>query len=569
MSIQSLGGAIGESLGSSLTVRMSGAAGGWSALSLKPVSSGRITSMFQTMVPTGYTKLQEERLAMVDLGAKPEAASLQNGYRPETSHIEGRRVLDRASRSSLSLSDCGDGGYSETEPMLAERRLSGEEADGEEEEDEEEGLGSDGQNLPKESPLAMALQILVPFLLAGFGTVSAGMVLDIVQHWEAFQYITEIFILVPALLGLKGNLEMTLASRLSTAVNVGKMDSPIEKWNLIIGNLALKQVQATVVGFLAAVAAVVLGWIPEGKFQMSHAVLLCSSSVATAFIASLLQGIIMVGVIVGSKKTGINPDNVATPIAASFGDLITLAILAWISQGLYKCLDSYPYVSSLVCAFFMCLTPLWMVISSKHPASRTLLYSGWEPVITAMVISSIGGLILDKTVSDPNLAGIVVYTPVINGIGGNLVAIQSSRISTHLHFHCAPGEVPDEAKGCYYPCRTFCGTGANHRSAQVLLLLVIPGHLIFLYTIHLMKSGHTTLTPIFMSVYLAAAMLQVLLLLCIADWMVHSMWRSGKDPDSFSIPYLTALGDLLGTALLALSFHFLWLIGDQDSDVGD
>ncbi len=49
--------------------------------------------------------------------------------------------------------------------------------------------------------------------------------------------------------------------------------------------------------------------------------------------------------------------------------------------------DSYPYVSSLVCAFFMCLTPLWIVISSKHPASRTLLYSGWEPVITAMVIS--------------------------------------------------------------------------------------------------------------------------------------------------------------------------------------
>ncbi|KAI9527820.1 hypothetical protein NQZ68_026868 [Dissostichus eleginoides] len=565
MSIPGLGGPIGDSLGSSLTGRMSG----WSSLSLKPVSSGRIASVFQTMVPTGYTKLQDERLSMVDLSAKPDVATLQNGYRQETTHIEGRRILDRASRSSVTLSDCGDGGYSETEPMLAERRLSGEEADEEEEEDEEAGPGSVVHKMPKESLLAMALQILLPFLLAGFGTVCAGMVLDIVQHWEAFQYITEIFILVPALLGLKGNLEMTLASRLSTAVNVGKMDSPIEKWNLIIGNLALKQVQATVVGFLAAVAAVTLGWIPEGKFQMSHAVLLCSSSVATAFIASMLQGFIMVGVIVGSKKTGINPDNVATPIAASFGDLITLAILAWISQGLYKCLDTYPYVSSLVCAFFMCLTPLWMVISSKHPASRTLLYSGWEPVITAMVISSIGGLILDKTVSDPNLAGIVVYTPVINGIGGNLVAIQASRFSTHLHFHCAPGEVPEEAKGCYYPCRTFWGKGANHRSAQVLLLLVVPGHLIFLYTIHLMKSGHTTLTPIFMSVYLAAALLQVWLLLCIADWMVHSMWRSGKDPDSFSIPYLTALGDLLGTALLALSFHFLWVIGDQDSDVGD
>lgn len=137
--------------------------------------------------------------------------------------------------------------------------------------------------------------------------------------------------------------------------------------------------------------------------------------------------------------------------------------------------------------------------------------------------------------------------PLSPGIGGNLVAIQSSRISTHLHFHCAPGEVPDESEGCYYPCRTFFGTGqlsggkgsgppvrhpvaavflftffsvsateffprplgANHRSAQVLILLVVPGHMIFLYTIHLMKSGHTTLTPIFMSVYLATALLQV------------------------------------------------------------
>ncbi|KAJ8249984.1 hypothetical protein COCON_G00232000 [Conger conger] len=565
MSVHSIGGAIVNSLGTSLVAHMSSR-----GLSLKPMQSGRVTSLLQTMVPSGYTKLQDERPAAADLGGKPDGH--QNGFRSEAAHLESRRHPDRgpATRGVVSLSDGGDCRYAETEALLAEERLSGEDEEDEEgagEGDEEQG--SADRRMPKESPLAMALQILLPFLLAGFGTVSAGMVLDVVQHWEAFKNITEIFILVPALLGLKGNLEMTLASRLSTAVNVGKMDSPIEKWNLIIGNLALKQVQATVVGFLAAVAAVVLGWIPEGKFQMSHAVLLCSSSVATAFIASLLQGTIMVGVIVGSKKTGINPDNVATPIAASFGDLITLAILAWISQGLYVCLDTHPYVSSLVCGLFLSLTPVCIVISSKHPASRTLLYSGWEPVITAMVISSIGGLILDKTVSDPNLAGIVVYTPVINGIGGNLVAIQASRISTYLHFHSAPGEIPEEARGCYYPCRTFWGSGANHRSAQVLLLLVVPGHLIFLYTIHLMKSGHTTLTPIFMAVYLAAALLQVFTLLCIADWMVHSMWRSGKDPDSFSIPYLTALGDLLGTALLALSFHFLWVIGDQDSDVGD
>jgi solute carrier family 41 len=49
----------------------------------------------------------------------------------------------------------------------------------------------------------------------------------------------------------------------------------------------------------------------------------------------------------------------------------------------------------------------------------------------------------------------------------------------------------------------------NNKSAQVLLLFVIPGHLIFLYTIHLMKSGHTSLTVVFVVVYLFAAVLQV------------------------------------------------------------
>ena len=76
----------------------------------------------------------------------------------------------------------------------------------------------------KEPLWSLILQIFIPFTIAGYGMVAAGMVLDHIQHWMVFLQIKEIFILVPALLGLKGNLEMTLASRLSTAANLDKME---------------------------------------------------------------------------------------------------------------------------------------------------------------------------------------------------------------------------------------------------------------------------------------------------------------------------------------------------------
>ena len=46
----------------------------------------------------------------------------------------------------------------------------------------------------------------------------------------------------------------------------------------------------------------------------------------------------MAGVILLSRRLRINPDNVATPIAASLGDLTTISLLAGISMFLFKML---------------------------------------------------------------------------------------------------------------------------------------------------------------------------------------------------------------------------------------
>jgi solute carrier family 41 len=56
----------------------------------------------------------------------------------------------------------------------------------------------------------------------------------------------------------------------------------------------------------------------------------------------------------------------------------------------------------------------------------------------------------------------------------------------------------------------------------------------------------------------------VALLLYIANIMIHWMWLRRMDPDNSAIPYLTALGDLLGISLLAMAFGVLYSLGDND-----
>ncbi|KAL1492899.1 hypothetical protein ABEB36_011070 [Hypothenemus hampei] len=416
-----------------------------------------------------------------------------------------------------------------------------------------------------------AIQMFIPFLLAGFGMVAASLLLDKVQHWPVYRNISEVYILVPALLGLKGNLEMTLASRLSTHANLGHLDSHKEKLSLTIGNIALILCQAIVVGLLASVAAVLFGWIPHGEINFRHAILLCASSVITAFCASFVLGVVMVGVILFSRHFNINPDNVATPIAASLGDLTTLALLSYFASLFYQIRDDIHY--SWLLYFFIIvgisLVPLWAYIASQNEYTRQVLFSGWSPVICAMIISSAGGLILDFTVSE--YKGVAVFQLVINGIGGNLVAVQASRISTELHRKGRLGELPNNMQVCIGPFDAFCSSKKTSHTgtAKMLMLMVVPGHLIFSYAISYLQAGHTSFTFIFMVVYLSAALLQVFLLLYIAQLLTLSMWKSGVDPDNSAIPYLTALGDLIGTMFLGIAFHLLYTIGDGDSDVGD
>merc|ERR1719336_925615 len=99
-----------------------------------------------------------------------------------------------------------------------------------------------------------------------------------------------------------------------------------------------------------------MGWAPVGKLDYDHGLLLCAAAVVTASLASFILGIIMIIVILLSRKFNVNPDNVATPIAASLGDVTTLGLLAWIADILYgHMLEQRPTALIVIVIYFALL----------------------------------------------------------------------------------------------------------------------------------------------------------------------------------------------------------------------
>ena len=368
------------------------------------------------------------------------------------------------------------GSHSSAEMELKQRKVAKDENDG----------GSDDfseQKVIEEEKMSTVLgQVTLPYLVAGLGMVAAGLLLDKVQHWQVFVDLPELFIMVPALLGLKGNLEMTLASRLSTHANLGHLDTVKQTVAMALANLALLQVQGVVVGWLAACLAMSMAWMSNpDKFALDKVLVLATSSVVTASFASATLGLVMVLVISASRKLNVNPDNVATPIAAALGDLVTLGLLSLVASTLHA---SSSIVPLAILAIYLVLSPIFTSRAKEHPDTRDILVNGWSPVLCAMVISSLGGRILSSAVA--NFPDIAVFQPVINGVAGNLVGIHASRISTELHRTSRLGTLPRELKNqnIRSPSITFLPStssllSSNATAARALLFLVVPGHLVF------------------------------------------------------------------------------------------
>ncbi|KAI8347229.1 hypothetical protein B0O80DRAFT_215957 [Mortierella sp. GBAus27b] len=371
-------------------------------------------------------------------------------------------------------------------------------------------------------------------VIAVSGLICAGWLLDAVQHWDVFVDISELIILIPILLNLKGNLEMNLASRLSTAANMGLLDTPETRNSFIKGNLALLQLQSLTVGSVAGSFAFLLGMIVHPTTNnLEEIALMISSSMLCASISSFVLGSFMCGLVLICRRYRVNPDNIACPLASSFGDLVTLMILSGCAIFLAR------YINTPLCMILLvvliALIPVWVYYIRHNKFVSEVAKEGWGPVFSAMVIASTAGLTLEQYINQ--YPGMAMISPVLNGLIGNIGSIYASRISTSLH----------------------ANTKENFRATEKTLFLVhIPIEILFISVIGAFKMGDVQWSVSVVVGYAVVALSLVIIALALAKWTTMIFWRWGYDPDNYALPILTSVIDVLGTALLVACF---WVLG--------
>lgn len=144
----------------------------------------------------------------------------------------------------------------------------------------------------------------------------------------------------------------------------------------------------------------------------------------------------------------------------------------------------------------------------------------------------LGGLVLDAAVEVFN--GFVVFQPIINGIGGNLVSVQASKISTMLHQSSIIGIIPPHTKVVEWPWRALFKGGKwlskttpinpstifylyiciyptvpYAKTARILIAMSVPGNILFIFAADYINMNTTTVTWVFMLSYLIASLIQV------------------------------------------------------------
>ena len=388
---------------------------------------------------------------------------------------------------------------------------------------------------------AGARQSLVALCLNSTTSFAAGGVLGAITG--TFERYPGLLVLVPAAIGLRGNIFSTFGTRLSTAIHTGTFRFSPRRDTVLGQNVQAAVVLTLALSLILAVLAkgiaVALG--VEDTISLGD---LAVISVVGGLLASVLVLLASVGMAGGAVRYGWDLDNVSAPIVSTLGDVLTLPAL-WLATGLIGLRLLTPSLAVLVAGVGIAA----LLVGWRSPLAdlRRIVRESLPILTLACAISAMAGITVEKRLdSFSTFPTLLVLLPAFLSSAGALGGILSSRLASKLHLGLVtPMTVPSrEAR----------------RDITIVALLAVPVFLFNGVGAHVVGVALGQASPglaRMLAVTILGGVVAVAFVLAVAYYGTVAAFRLGADPDTYGIPVVTSSVDFAGAFALVLAIAAL------------
>jgi mgtE-like transporter len=349
-----------------------------------------------------------------------------------------------------------------------------------------------------------------------------------------------LLVMVPAAIGLRGNVFSALGSRLSTSVHTGTFSLTRRRGAVVVENVVGAILLTSGVSLALAAGA----WILADRVLTTPPIPLLSLAtiaIAGGLLASVIVLIVTVGIAVAAASRGWDLDNLVAPVVSTLGDVLTLPAL-WLSIGLVD-----HGTASTVAGWVLVLLAaagsaysLW----NRQELLRGICRESWPVLLGAGGLSLLAGLVIEhRLAAFAAVPAVLVLVPAFVSSAGALGGILAARVATGLHLGTRhAGVAPDRA---------------TRRDLALLGALALPVMVYNAVGADLVADLFGQAGPGLATMVggtLLAAVGAVTFALAVADLSAIAAVRLRLDPDTYGIPLVTSSVDLVGVVLLTAVF---------------
>lgn len=383
-------------------------------------------------------------------------------------------------------------------------------------------------------------QGFIALWICSLGGLVAGFALGAMVN--RLELLPGLIILIPAAIGMRGNIFGALGSRLGTLQHMGLFRLSRNRQELSYQNahasLHLTLATALYLGIMAKIVAIAFG--VKGISLIDFLLISVLGGIISGIVVFFFT--LILALVCYRKQWDM--DNISAPLITVAGDAVTIPSLY-----LASLLVEIPWVTLLL-SLFMCLISLWGIASGFRNdlfISRRIFRESLPVLALAGLIDLLAGTILEHRLqSFISFPALLVILPSFLEAVGALGSILAARLASKLHL------------GIISP-QNFPGLLAI---MDFTMILLFAGSLFSILgvSVHLVGSmvgldspgiGHLLL------ISLLAGYLSTIIALFVAYYAAIATFRYGLDPDNHGIPIVTSTMDFLGVLSLILTIILL------------